>query len=102
MKTRSLAAGLALPLLATAILALVYRLLYLRELDETPAFSVPILDGASMRVKPGGIVVMEIGETQGERVSEAARGAGFTDIRIAPDLAGRPRYLIATQPLRGE
>jgi len=63
---------------------------------------LPILDGASMRVKPGGIVVMEIGEKQGERVAEAAREAGFTDIRIAPDLAGRPRYLIATQPLRGD
>ncbi len=63
---------------------------------------IPILEGASMRVRPGGTVVMEIGERQGERVIEATRRAGFDDIRIAPDLAGRPRYLIAIQPRRGE
>ncbi len=61
----------------------------------------PILDGASMRVKPGGHIVMEIGETQGEMVRERARRAGLGDLRIAPDLTGRPRYFIATQPERG-
>ena len=61
----------------------------------------PLLDGASMRTKPGGLVLMEIGETQGEAVSELARQVGLTDIRVAPDLSGRPRYLIAMQR-RGE
>lgn len=57
----------------------------------------PLLEGASMRVKPGGLVVVEIGETQGEAVAGLARASGLTDVRIAPDLSARPRYLIAEQ-----
>ena len=57
----------------------------------------PLLEGASMRLKPGGLIVVEIGETQGEAVSELARMNGFVDVRVAPDLAARPRYLIALQ-----
>jgi release factor glutamine methyltransferase len=59
----------------------------------------PLLDGASMRIKPGGLLAMEIGESQGEEVMELARSVGLADIRVAPDLSGRPRYLIARQPL---
>lgn len=47
MKSRPLATGLAPPLLATGIVALAARLLYLRELERTPAFAVPILDAAA-------------------------------------------------------
>ncbi len=61
------------------------------------AVIAPLLEGASMRVKPGGMVVVEIGEHQGEAVLDLARQSGFTDARIAPDLSGRPRYLIAEQ-----
>lgn len=61
----------------------------------------PLIDGASMRVKPGGLIVIEIGETQGEAVMERTHLAGLVDVRIAPDLSGRPRYLIALQR-RGE
>jgi len=56
-----------------------------------------LLEGASMRVKPGGLIVVEIGETQGEAVTELARMNGLFDARIAPDLSARPRYLIALQ-----
>lgn len=57
-----------------------------------------IFDGASMRIKPGGLLVMEIGENQGDPVMLLARSAGLADMRIAPDLSGMPRYLIARQP----
>jgi release factor glutamine methyltransferase len=57
----------------------------------------PLLEGASMRVKPGGLVVIEIGETQGEAVTGLARANGLSDVRVAPDLSARPRYLIAEQ-----
>ena len=62
----------------------------------------PLLEGASFRTKPGGLIVMEIGETQGEVVSEIARRCGFVDVRVAPDLSARPRYLIAEQRRRVE
>jgi release factor glutamine methyltransferase len=57
----------------------------------------PLLEGAAMRVKPGGLLVTEVGETQGEAVVEQAQRVGFVDVRIAPDLSARPRYLIAEQ-----
>jgi len=56
-----------------------------------------ILEGASMRLKPGGLIVIEIGDTQGDEVMELARINGFADVRVAPDLSARPRYLIALQ-----
>jgi len=56
-----------------------------------------LLEGASTRVKPGGLVVIEIGDTQGDEVVELARINGFVDARVAPDLSARPRYLIALQ-----
>jgi release factor glutamine methyltransferase len=56
-----------------------------------------LLEGASMRVKPGGLIVVEIGDGQGDEVIELARSNGFVDVRVAPDLSARPRYLIALQ-----
>ncbi len=44
--------------------------------------------------RPGALVV-EIGETQGEEVVHVAATAGFVDAEIRPDLAGRPRILVA-------
>ncbi|MGH9273029.1 MAG: peptide chain release factor N(5)-glutamine methyltransferase [Acidimicrobiales bacterium] len=44
---------------------------------------------------PGGVLVAEIGETQGAAVVELAKAAGLTDVRIVPDLAGRDRALVA-------
>ena len=61
------------------------------------AVVLPLLEGASMRVKPGGLVVVEISETRGGAVVEQANRVGFVDVRIAPDLSARPRYLIAEQ-----
>ncbi|MFO7769474.1 MAG: peptide chain release factor N(5)-glutamine methyltransferase [bacterium] len=61
----------------------------------------PLLEGASMRVKPSGHIIVEIGETQSEPVQETARSLGFQEVRTAPDLSGRPRYLIARQRTGG-
>jgi len=42
-----------------------------------------------------GVLVVEIGETQGDAVRALATRAGFGEIGIEPDLAGRDRALIA-------
>lgn len=53
--------------------------------------------GASVSawLRPGGVVVMEIGETQG-----AAASAAFIDLPtvVRRDLAGRDRYVVAVKP----
>jgi release factor glutamine methyltransferase len=46
-------------------------------------------------VRAGGALVVEIGETQGEAATELAAAAGFTDVEVRSDLAGRPRVLCA-------
>lgn len=42
-----------------------------------------------------GVLVVEIAETQGPDAERLARQAGFTHAVIRPDLAGRPRALVA-------
>jgi release factor glutamine methyltransferase len=44
---------------------------------------------------PGGVLVVEIGETQGEAVLELAAASGFASASVEADLAGRPRALVA-------
>lgn len=44
--------------------------------------------------RPGSLV-LEIGETQGDAVLAMAATAGFAHAEIRPDLAGRPRILVA-------
>jgi release factor glutamine methyltransferase len=46
-------------------------------------------------LRAGGALVVEIGETQGEAATELAAAAGFTDVEVRSDLAGRPRVLCA-------
>lgn len=55
-----------------------------------------ILAPAPRWLRRPGAVVVEIGETQSEAVTELAAAAGFATSRIAPDLTGRPRVLVAT------
>lgn len=50
---------------------------------------------------PGGALVVEIGESQGEAVRAMAAEAGLTDIEVRPDLNGRDRALVARRPLDG-
>ena len=42
-----------------------------------------------------GALVLEIGETQGPAVTTLAVDAGFSSVAVHPDLAGRPRVLVA-------
>ena len=46
-------------------------------------------------LRPDGVLVVEIGETQGEAAVALARDAGFATADIHPDLAGRDRALVA-------
>ena len=53
---------------------------------------------AASVLRPGGAVVVEIGETQGIRISAAASRAGFVSVRIEQDLSGRDRFVTAWVP----
>ena len=54
-----------------------------------------LIAGAPGWLSPEGVLVLEIGESQGEAVVALARAAGLQDPRIEPDLAGRDRALVA-------
>jgi release factor glutamine methyltransferase len=54
-----------------------------------------LLRQAPARLRPGGLLVMEIGQGQAEAVADLARNAGFVTVDILPDLAGIPRVLLA-------
>ena len=50
-----------------------------------------IVEGAPRHLKPGGWLVLEHGDTQGEPVRALLTQAGFDDVRTHRDLAGRER-----------
>jgi len=50
---------------------------------------------ASEVLRPGGAVVVEIGETQGAEIRAAVTRAGFVAVEVDPDLAGRDRVVTA-------
>ena len=55
-----------------------------------------ILSNATGFLKPGGLIALEVGINQSGSVSSILKDAGFSDIRIRPDLAGRHRVVMAT------
>ncbi len=57
-----------------------------------------IVAAAPTWLRPGGALVVEIGETQGPAVLALAAAADLTDAVIHLDLAGRPRTLVAHLP----
>ncbi|HUE76923.1 MAG TPA: peptide chain release factor N(5)-glutamine methyltransferase [Longimicrobiales bacterium] len=57
-----------------------------------------IVAGAAARLVPGGLLALEVGATQGEAAGVLMEGAGFTDVRIAKDLAGRERVALGRRP----
>ncbi|HYI61336.1 MAG TPA: peptide chain release factor N(5)-glutamine methyltransferase [Acidimicrobiales bacterium] len=61
-----------------------------------------IVAGAGRWLVPGGALVVEIGEAQGERARALAEGSGFTTVEVRPDLLGRDRALVARWPGRPE
>jgi release factor glutamine methyltransferase len=54
-----------------------------------------LVAGAPAWLTRPGALVLELDPSQGPMVSAAAVTAGFTDVRLAPDLTGRDRALIA-------
>ncbi len=57
-----------------------------------------LLSEAFAWLRPGGGAVVEIGDTQGSQACEAANEAGFVDVSVRPDLAGRDRVLVGRRP----
>ena len=55
---------------------------------------------ASLTLKPGGWLFLEIGSDQGEAVSRILRDAGFDSIAVKPDLAGLDRVVTGMLPPR--
>ncbi|HLI01364.1 MAG TPA: peptide chain release factor N(5)-glutamine methyltransferase [Acidimicrobiales bacterium] len=54
-----------------------------------------IVAGAARWLRPGGALVVELAPHQAATAVELAGAAGLTDARVAPDLAGRDRALVA-------
>jgi release factor glutamine methyltransferase len=54
-----------------------------------------LLRHAPQWLAPRGALVLEIGDTQGPAALALAATAGFNDVAVRPDLAGRDRILIA-------
>lgn len=58
-----------------------------------------VVTGARRWLEPGGLLAMEIGETQGAAVLELLRAAGYADARVEKDLERRERMAFGTQPV---
>jgi release factor glutamine methyltransferase len=56
--------------------------------------------GAPDRLRPGGVLVLEIGADQGRAVDDVLRRAGLVDVEIRRDLSDRDRVAIARRPTR--
>ena len=59
-----------------------------------------VVTGAPDWLCPGGAVVCEIGEKQGQAAQELAEAAGLVETSIEPDSAGRGRMLVARKPVK--
>ena len=58
-----------------------------------------VIDGARRHLNPGGLLAMEIGETQGAAVRALLQAAGYEDARVDKDLERRDRLAFGTQPV---
>ena len=54
-----------------------------------------LIPGAFWRLRPGGVLAVEIGHDQGRAAHELAQRAGYLNVRVEKDLAGLDRILIA-------
>jgi release factor glutamine methyltransferase len=59
------------------------------------AILLALADAAPDRLKPGGMLAVEVGPGQAGAVAERMRGCGrYTGVSVVPDLAGRERVVI--------
>lgn len=61
--------------------------------DGGTGFHRKIAAGASRFLRGGGTLLLEIGESQGEEVRGLLADAGYRDVCVLPDLAGRDRIV---------
>jgi release factor glutamine methyltransferase len=54
-----------------------------------------LLTGAPSRLRPGGRLLIEIGQGQADAVLNLACAAGLVRARVMADLAGIPRVMVA-------
>ncbi len=66
--------------------------------DEGVADLAAILAAAPRHLEPGGLLALETGIAQGERLSALAAEHGLCAPEVLPDLSGRPRFFLARQP----
>ncbi len=52
-----------------------------------------IVAGAPEWLRPGGLIVVEMGHTQTDELIDLYQGAGLDDVRVHRDLAGRDRFV---------
>jgi release factor glutamine methyltransferase len=57
-----------------------------------------LVPAAWRALRSGGLAAIEIGATQRDAVLDLARRQGFAPAFVQPDLAGRPRVLVAEKP----
>ena len=53
-----------------------------------------VITGALPRLKPGGLLALEIGEDQGNAVSELMTRSGYRDVKVEKDLARHDRLVL--------
>ena len=58
-----------------------------------------VIEGARRVLAPGGLLAMEIGETQGPAVQALLQTAGYENARVEKDLERRDRLAFGTQPV---
>lgn len=66
--------------------------------DGGTGFHRRIAERGRAFLRPGGLLALEIGETQGEEVAGILRQAGYRDVTVLPDLAGRDRFVRGVRP----
>jgi release factor glutamine methyltransferase len=57
-----------------------------------------VVEGAFVHLLPGGLLALEIGETQGAAVRDLLQAHGYERVRIEPDLERRDRMAFGTRP----
>lgn len=57
-----------------------------------------VVERAAVLLRPGGRLIIEHSDRQGDSAPAVVRAAGYVDVVDHPDLTGRPRYVTASRP----